>query len=172
MKATNIVGMPIISVSEGVKAGQVADLAIMATEPQVTALVLKTDRDQTILPFESIRKIGPDAITIDNLGLVRVEEPTDGGDATRRFALLTGKETAGDDGTYLGDLKDLDIDPGTGHINSIILHRGGVMGIGGEDITVPGTHLHAFGQKLLTMTPPALSDDFRLDGDEPSKVHA
>ena len=33
------------------------------------------------------------------------------------------------------------------------------MGIGGEDVSVPDTHLHAFGPKLLTVAPPVAGED-------------
>ncbi|MGE3267493.1 MAG: PRC-barrel domain-containing protein [Chloroflexota bacterium] len=172
MKASNLTGMPVISVADGVKAGNVADLILSATSPQVTALVLKSQREQTILPFDSIRQIGPDAIMIDRLSLVRDEIATDGGDEVRRFTAMVGKEAAGDDGTYLGDLKDLDIDTQSGRVETMALHRGGMMGIGGEEITVPGSNLHAFGTKLLTVAPPAGDPGADLlhdrEGDRPS----
>jgi len=166
MKARALTGMPVISVAEGVKAGRVSDLTIAATSPWITALILKTEREQTILPFEAIRQIGPDAIMIDKLGVVRAEAASDSGEDVRRFTMLVGKETASDDGTYLGDLKDLDIDRDTGRIDVLLLHRGGVMGIGGDHITVPGTHLHAFGPKLLTVAPPIADEDRSVARDE------
>jgi sporulation protein YlmC with PRC-barrel domain len=159
MKASVLTGMPVISVAEGMKAGRVSDVTIAATSPWMTALILKTEREQTILPFEAIRQIGPDAIMIDSLHVVRAEAEADGGDTTRRFTSLVGKEAAGDDGCYLGDLKDLEIDPSSGRIDAILLHRGGMMGIGGQRITVPGAHLHAFGPKLLTVAAPVTDDD-------------
>lgn len=162
MKASKLTGMPVISVAEGIKAGQVSDLRIMATSPQVQALMLKTGREHTVLPFEAIRTIGSDAIMIDGLDVVHADDELAGGEVVRHFTSLVGRETAGDDGSYLGDIKDLEIDPSSGRIDAILLHRGGVMGIGGEDVTVPGTHLHAFGPKLLTVAAP-VSDEDRSD---------
>ena len=158
MKASKLTGMSVISVDEGIKAGQVADLRIMSTAPQVRALTLRTGREHTVLPFEAIRKIGPDAIMVDSLDVIRAEDELESGEVMRHFTSLVGRETAGDDGSYLGDVRDLEIDPDSGRIDAILLHRGGVMGMGGEDVSVPGTHLHAFGPKLLTVAPPA-SDD-------------
>jgi sporulation protein YlmC with PRC-barrel domain len=158
MRASTLMKMPVISVREGVRAGAVADLIILATAPHVVAFTLKTDRDRAVLPFESIRRIGPDAIVIDELGVLRREDEVEYGDERRRFSALVGKETAGDDGTYLGDVHDLDVDPQTGSIESIRLHRGGLLGLGREEVQVPGTHLHAFGAKLLTVAPPAVDE--------------
>ena len=159
MKASKLTGIPVISVADGIKAGQVADLRIMATSPQVQALTLKSAREQTVLPFEAIRTIGPDAIMIDSLDVVRADDELASGDVMRHFRSLVGRETAGDDGSYLGDVKDLEVDPSSGRIDAILLHRGGMMGIGGEDVSVPGTHLHAFGPKLLTVAPPVADRD-------------
>jgi len=159
MKASKLMGMPVISIAEGMKAGQVADLRIMATSPQMRGLVLKTGREHTLLPFEAIRKIGPDAIMVDSLGVVRADDERAIDEGLRHFSSLVGREAAGDDGSYLGDVKDLEVDPISGQIDAIFLHRGGMMGLGGEDISVPGTHLHAFGPKLLTVAPPVAADD-------------
>jgi sporulation protein YlmC with PRC-barrel domain len=154
MKASKLTGMPVISIAEGVKAGQVTDLTLMATSPRVTSLALRAGREQTTLPFDAIRQIGPDAIMIEKLDVVHGEEPPVGGDETRRFTTIRGKETAGDDGRYLGDLTDLEIDPSSGRIDAICLQLGGMLGIGVQRITVPGEHLHAFGPKLITVVAP------------------
>lgn len=159
MKASKLTGMPVISVADGIKAGQVADLRIMATSPQVQALLLKSGREQTVLPFEAIRTIGPDAIMIEGLDALLPDDELAGGEIVRHFTSLVGRETAGDDGSYLGDVKDLEVDPTSGRIDAILLHRGGVMGFGGGDVSVPGSHLHAFGPKLLTVAPPVASAD-------------
>lgn len=159
MKASKLTGMPIISVADGIRVGQVVDLRIMATSPQVRALLLKTGRAQTVLPFEAIRTIGPEAIMIDGLDVVRADDELASGEIVRHFTALVGRETAGDDGSYLGDVKDLEIDPSSGRIDAILLHRGGMMGIGGEDVSVPGDHLRAFGPKLLTVAAPVNDAD-------------
>ena len=159
MKASKLTGMPVISIADGIKAGQVADLRIMATSPQVQALVLKTGREHTVLPFEAIQTIGPDAIMIDGLDVIRADDELASGGSVRLFTSQVGRETAGDDGSYLGDIKDLEVDPGSGRIDAILLHRGGVMGIGGEDVSVPGDHLRAFGPKLLTVATPVTATD-------------
>jgi sporulation protein YlmC with PRC-barrel domain len=159
MKASKLTGMPVISIADGIKAGQVADLRIAATSPQVQALMLKTGREHTVVPFESIRTIGPDAIMIESLDVLCADDELASGDVVRHFTSLVGRETAGDDGRYLGDVRDLEVDPSSGRIDAILLHRGGVMGIGGEDVNVPGAHLHAFGPKLLTVAPPVTDSD-------------
>src|SRR5437879_6764975 len=73
-RARTIVGLPIISLAEGVQAGKVRDLVFDPAKRTIAALVVSDAtwrHDAELIPIEAVRSFGRDAVTIHNLtGLV------------------------------------------------------------------------------------------------------
>lgn len=80
-KSVHILGLPIISITEGKELGISKSLVIDAAKGMITALVIEDEdwyRGVKILPYTSVIAIGDDAITITNSeSILSVDEATE-----------------------------------------------------------------------------------------------
>ena len=159
MKASAVKGMPVLSLTEGARVGNLRDVLLDTAALRVTMLLLSTPDGESLVPFEKIRSIGADAITI---------ESTSATEGTTGQAAVTGQRAVGElmglavtsaEGTHLGDVKDLEFDAKDGRLIEIGLHKGGVLGIGGTSLTVPASAIRSFGPKLVAVDIPAVEGD-------------
>src|ERR1044071_5239011 len=120
MKASELVGRPIVSVGGGVKIGEVSDLTLDATKIQVSAVVLKGHDGISVVPFPSVRHVGPDAVTIDDTRIVQAQAH-DGGSSERRVSTLTGLSVLNEQGVVIGSVDDLEIDEESGRVTALLI---------------------------------------------------
>src|SRR5579859_3158472 len=97
MKASTLNGRPIVSLSGGVKIGEVADLTLDATKIQVSAVILKGHEGNSVVPYLAVRHVGPDAVTIDDSRIVQAPG-RDGGSGEQRVSALTGLSVLNEQG--------------------------------------------------------------------------
>jgi len=74
-RARTIIGLPIISLAEGLRVGQVRDIVFDPDHRTIAALVVSEAtwrHDAELIPIEHVRSFGGDAVTIHSLaGLVK-----------------------------------------------------------------------------------------------------
>jgi sporulation protein YlmC with PRC-barrel domain len=161
MKASRLKGMPVLSLTEGARVGNVKDLLLDTAAQRVTMLLLSTPAGESFVPFEKLRSIGSDAVTIESAAAT---EGTTGQTAVtgmRAVGELLGLAVTSAEGTHLGDVKDLEFDVQDGRLLEIALHKGGVLGIGGTSLTVPASAIRSIGPKLVAVELPATPIDAR-----------
>ena len=71
MHASALKNKPVVSVADGVQVGRVADVLFETATLRVAALLLSARDGQLVLPFEAIRSIGADAVTIERIVRLR-----------------------------------------------------------------------------------------------------
>lgn len=80
-KSVEILGLPIISITEGRELGSSKSLLIDAQNGSVAALIIEDEdwfRGVKLLPYDSVIAIGDDAITITNSeNILKLAEATD-----------------------------------------------------------------------------------------------
>ncbi len=158
MKFSALKGMPVVSMGDSTKVGAVREVLVDTTDLRVVSLLLSGDQGEALLPFAAIRSIGADAVTVDS---VAVTEGTTGqlaSERVRSIRELSALQVVNGEGTYLGDVQDVDFSPQDGRVSELVAHRGGVLGLGGSDLRVPVAAIRAVGPKILTVdlpTPPA-----------------
>lgn len=64
MDASTLKGRAVVSLSEGTKLGTVARLLIDLAALRLVALQVKGDSGTFVIPFEQVKQIGTDAITV------------------------------------------------------------------------------------------------------------
>lgn len=159
MKASQLMHMPVVSLNGGVKVGNVTDITLEPTNAHLGALLLAAPGGNSMVPFRSIRRIGTDAVTIEDSGMLQVLEGP-GGNKERGIATLTGMPVVNQEGTIIGTVKDLDFDVTDGHLVALLVQRGGVLGIGAAHEAIPGAAIRKVGEKLITVetaVPPSAS---------------
>lgn len=58
------------------------------------------------------------------------------------------------EGALLGAVKELEIEPAGGRLVELVVHRGGVLGVGGTSTSVPASAIRGIGAKLVTVDLP------------------
>ncbi len=51
----------------------------------------------------------------------------------------------------MGTLHDLELDPTTGHVLRIVVHKGGMLGFGGETTTIEAATIRGVGADIITV---------------------
>jgi len=151
MNASSLKDMPVVSMADGAKLGTVKDVMFDPSKLRAARLILVMAGGESLLPFGSVRSIGADAIM--------VETTTTSSGLTMEGALqglcglddLVGLPILSGEGTHLGQLTDVAIDPGDGHITGLAVHRGGLLGIGGTRVTIEGSAIRGIGPKFVTV---------------------
>src|SRR4051794_38669118 len=149
MEADQLKGMAIISVSEGSRLGRVTESLIDTAALRVGALRVEESGKSFVIPFELLKSIGSDAITVESSQVTQ----TDGG----AFGSLVGVgnfkklKVVDEGGKFLGTVSGVDIDTATGRLTGLTAHRGGVLGLGGTSTTIGVDQVRGIGPDVLTV---------------------
>ena len=148
---------PVVSLEDGRKLGRVSDLLIDPQTKSLAAFEIEGDEGKSVLPRDHVRNIGDDAITVDSVSATQ-----SGANALPGLALfssLQGKKVVDSAGTLLGELDDVEIDPTTGQISTVLVKSGGVLGIGAHIHRLPAGDVFSFGPSLVTVNAVVTASD-------------
>lgn len=151
MDADKLKGMAIVSIAEGATLGHVEDVLIDTAALRIDAFQVKGDRQRFIVPFDQVRNIGADAVTVESRQAARVleDEAAIGGLAgLERFKRL---KVVDDAGTFLGTVNNIEIDQAGGRVVGITVHKGGAFGFGGETTTIEAGNVRGVGAEVMTV---------------------
>jgi uncharacterized protein YrrD len=118
-------GMPILTLEEGVRLGEVRDLIVDPTSAHVLALVL--DRrapggETQVVATANVRHVGAAAITVENRGsLVLLSQVPRFQELARLRRPIEGRMVISENGERLGQVADLLVDETTFRADSLIL---------------------------------------------------
>ena len=150
MDIDKLKGMAIVSVSEGSRLGRVDDVLIDSSGMQIGALKIVHDRQQFMIPFNLIKSIGSDAITVESSQVTQAEGSASGAlVSVRDFKKLKMVNEAG---TLLGVLSNVDFDQQTGKIGQLSVHKGGLLGLGGKTTTIDTSQVRGIGRDVVTVS--------------------
>jgi sporulation protein YlmC with PRC-barrel domain len=127
MLSTQVTGRSVVSTSTADTVGQVADLVIDPGSRSVAAVTLKKTASGDTVMWNDITGFGADAVTVEGAGVIR-----EANDAVKALSSkdhrLHGKRVLTDSGEDLGRLSDVDFDPDSGALNTLIVPNGVVAG--------------------------------------------
>jgi sporulation protein YlmC with PRC-barrel domain len=151
MNTGKLKGIAVVSLSEGAKLGQVEAPLFDSTSLQLRAFQVKGDGQTFIVPLDLVRSIGTDAVIVESCQATQT--PSKGGEFGNLVELSVLKQLKVVDaaGTFLGTLHDLELDPITGRALSIVVHKGGMLGLGGETTTIEKADIRSVGGYLITV---------------------
>jgi len=151
MKASVIKNMPVVSMADGTKIGNVDELLFDAAKLRLTALLLTAAGGKSMLPIEKVRNIGSDVITIEDATATQGVEGNALLDSLRGLKELSRLRAINGEGTWVGDVKEIELDPLNGQISGVVVHRGGVLGLGGTTTMVSAPAIRGIGPKVITV---------------------
>jgi len=152
MRSAALKGMAVVSIAEGTRLGRVDDLLIDITERRVVALHCSDSGRRFIVPFQFVKNVGQDAITVESSQVTQVDGQGAQASNVVRLDEFMKLKAVDEAGTLVGTVSQLDIDVATGKLVSIEVHKGGVLGLGGTTTTVAAENIKAVGPELLTVT--------------------
>jgi sporulation protein YlmC with PRC-barrel domain len=134
-------GRKVVSTEAAEQVGKIKDVVVDPATHSVVALLLKKTESGSILRWSDLTGFGADAATVGSAALLL--ESDEQVDALRgKEHEVLGKRVLDTRGDELGEVKDLDIDPTTGAITSLVLERR----------SVPGTALVGVGSWAVVVT--------------------
>ncbi len=158
MKASALKGMPVLAINDGLQVGAVDEVLVDPATRAVGALAVGLGGQRHVIAYSAIKSVGADAITVESAG--------DAAEATAELPLaqlptlsaLAKLSVMDASGNRQGNLVDVEMDPQDGRIVELLVHRGGVMGMGGSTSALPVAALRSLGPQVVmidTVPPPA-----------------
>lgn len=150
MDAEKLKGTAIVSVSEGTKLGTISGALFDPTSLRLTALDAKGGDGRFIVPLGQVKAFGADAVTVESSAVTQMAGDS-GSSAAVSLDTLRKHKVVDEAGSLLGTLHSLEIDPTSGAVQDILVHKGGLLGIGGESTTIPAAAIKSIGNELITV---------------------
>jgi sporulation protein YlmC with PRC-barrel domain len=132
----------VMSTESASTVAKVAGFIVDPTGPRVLALRLaKTRGNGDTLHWEDLQGFGPDAVTVADEGAITAARGRAADLSGKQFELL-GKRVLDDRGDEVGQVQDLEFDPETGTVTTVLTSHG----------PVPGERLVACGSYAVIVT--------------------
>ncbi|WP_267243399.1 PRC-barrel domain-containing protein [Streptomyces sp. PR69] len=145
MLFSHILGFAVVSVTTAETVGSVTACAVAPSPARVTALRLKTrGHGGHVLPWDDIRSIGADAVTVRDLDLIVAEKDIAAGDPIDKVHDPVGKPVLTEAGELKGAVADVDFDESDGSIRRLIT----------DDEEIPGERLLGAGSYAVVVSAP------------------
>jgi len=141
--------LPVLSIGTGAKLGYVDDLLFDTAPLRVAALRVKAEGQQIVVPWSVVKTVGPDAIMVPDDAAAHTTSSESGLSALPDIAALRTLKVVDEGGAFVGTVKELDVDPGSGAVTQIEAHTGGVLGIGGTTTTIVAADIRSIGDEVL-----------------------
>ena len=157
MKISDLRGNAIVSMADGERVGTVKDVLIDTGKLQATALLIGGRPGQGYLPLDRVKSFGPDAITIKNADGIQWVTGQLHDDSGREAGELTNLRVIDGSGTETGTVHEVTIDLPRGNVLTLSVRKGGVFGIGADNVDVPVSDIVSIGPSLVTVKTEAVS---------------
>ena len=159
MRTKELQGKAVVSLTDASKLGYVDDLLFDTGGLRLVAFEMSMTGQRALLPFSEVRSIGKDAITVPSSQVTQAA--TSGSPLLRlaRLADLTKLKVVDEDGTFVGNVTELEIDPRDGRISEVAAHRGGVLGLGGTSVPISASAIRSIGPEVIIVSRLAESPD-------------
>ena len=160
MKADTLKGMAVVSIEDGAKLGRITDVLFDTRPPHVAALRVAADNQHALIPFGQVHSLGRDAVTVPSRAVAQWAAAR-AGERLPNLRDLGKLRVVDEAGTFLGTPRDVEIGPDDGCITQLQVHRGGVLGMGGESHTITAADIISLGDEVLVVRrdrPSAVAD--------------
>lgn len=149
MYSENLKGVAVVSMTEGARLGRVEESLFDPQTLQLAALRIKGETGEFMVPIEKVQSIGTDAVMVDSSAVTEASGSTTA--ALLGWGDLKGLQVVDQAGSLLGTMSNLDINPDTRNATSLIIRKGGFLGLGGETTEVAVEKIARIGNDLITV---------------------
>ena len=135
MKGKELKGKKVGSIKDGAKLGQVDDVLPDTEELRIAALHVK-GQEEALVPFEKVASAGSDVITVPNSAAAQRPNAQDEAEHLASLGEVTKLKVIDEEGTFLGVVQSVEVDPQTGAILEMRTQKATAMGLGRESHTI------------------------------------
>lgn len=149
-KSTEIVKLPIISISDGQEVGRVKSLVINPEKGSIDFLTIEHEDWQVIvkaIPFKKVIGIGEYAVTIESENaIIDLNEIPIANQLMNKKIKIIGSKVMTRKGQLLGDVKEFYVDEDKGTV------VGTVLTLENEEVILAGESVLTYGEKMLIVS--------------------
>ena len=172
MKGDPITGRAVVSIAEGTKLGRVDEVLVDTEELRVVALHVTAKDTEAVIPFDQVRSVGTDAVTVPSTRVAQRASGEQAVDSVAGLQELGKRKVVDEDGTFLGTVRGVVLNPDDGQLTELQTHKGGMLGVGGMSYTIPADEVTSVGDELLVVQAPepvdaGAADAFQLEPNTP-----
>ena len=135
MRFTELVGRPVMDLATATGVGHIDDAIVDPSNRRIVGFVLKkTPAKADWLPWEQVKALGADAVTVETAEAI-VDRGAVAGHPLRADKIIGGRVLT-NQGWELANLADVELDPATGEVTGLVpadgatLPSGDLVGIG------------------------------------------
>lgn len=148
MKHKDFVGKRVVGMADGAEIGKVKDLVF--TGLKLTGLMVKGDRGEGLLPYDSVGANGPDAMTVESYAVIDWSAGPELAPESRTTHEIEKLKVIDAEGNMIGHMHDYTMSA-SGLIEEISVKTDGVFGIGAHETVVPAASVRAIGTDMITV---------------------
>ena len=153
MDAARLMGMAVVALAEGSKLGRVADLLFDPRALQLAALQVKSDDQTFMVPFEQVKHVGTDAVTVESSQVLQAAARGGAFGSLVDVGTLKRLKVVDESGTLLGTVHQLEVDQTTGRVLGMMVHKGGILGLRRTTTSIDAAAVRSIGADVITVTP-------------------
>ena len=165
LKSRRLLGLPVIDVETGKGLGRVHRLILDPRVRRVVALVISSGpwaREEQVLLWENARGVGTAAITVAGTqALSRAAHLPQLQPLLRRQVRTYGARVLTEDGTFLGTVEELVLDPATGQVVELLLASSGLRARLRPPLALPAASVVVIGEDAVVAREGARPYPFR-----------
>lgn len=151
MKAAALKGMPVVSIADSTRLGIADDVLFDIAHLRIGVLRIEAGGQKVLVPFDQVRSLGNDAITVASNQLAEWAGATSEVGVFQSTHDLTKRKVVDEAGTVIGMVQDVEFDSGDGRITQLKVHKGGMLGVGGETAVLPAGDVISIGDEFMVV---------------------
>ena len=151
MNAADIKGRAVISVATGARLGRVDEVLLDPASLALAAFRVTAAGQQALIPFAQVQSLGDDAVMVPGDDVAQWVTTSSAAEGLVAFDALKHFKVVDEAGTFLGTPKAIALEPGDGRLRQLDVHKGGVLGLGGEGTSVPGGGIVSVGADVIVV---------------------
>ena len=118
---------------------------------RLVALQVLGDVGTFVIPFDQVKQIGADAITVASSQVTQIPGTDSAAHALLDLDQISKLKVVDQAGTFLGTLAQLTIDAASRQVTELGAHKGGMLGMGGTTTPISPQAILSVGPDLLTV---------------------
>lgn len=158
MNPDKLKGVAVVALDDGARLGRVSGTLFDRATLQLRALQVKSDGHGFIVPFQQVRAIGADAVMVGSSHESQAASSAGEYAQLIDYDAIKKLKVVDSTGTYAGTIHNLEVDPASGKTLRLIVHKGGVLGLGGETTTIDSSAITGVGPELITVIATATAE--------------
>jgi len=146
MRIQELLGMPVVAVDRGVRLGTVKGVELDPNLGRIRYLRINADdrRPDGVIPWETLRSIGRDAVTVESPSAL--QETIPGADCDRMISHFGDRPVVTESGSRIGTITSYELDPTTGVITNYHVALSGLLNrLTRRDVEFPQAAIRSVG---------------------------